>query len=1647
MPTDLFNPPPITLGDLRPHAAMPGIAPIRLPTKLGFWGDLVPSVFRRETSGGSFIQAVSRDVLDEPDPSFDPRKLLGLEAGVTPQKLADARGMTVGAARAILASRSFGEFLSLNATIAKEHRDAFVEEQFGFWSNLAAGLVTGLADPVSYIPIGGQAVKGFQVAKQGLRSGIVAFAKQVPRHFVEGAKVGAIATALSEVSLQATQLDRHTEESLVNIGAGAVFAGGLRTLGAGVGAALSARAFKEDVALGGVQKHKITDLSSSDIVGPGPDPKASKEAANNAIARMMADDALMSAEAKSALDEAAAARKIMDEEGPLLDPIARKLVGGSHMAPIMTDVVNVYRNSGEAAGEAALRSRDWGVELPESWYSEVHKKIVALLPETDPTPSRSVSPDLAAVASGKESTQRDSIKKEVLSDIASGEPSKYLYHTSGVIEPITKGGLKAGGVSGTPMIEAGYGEVVHVFRKDDIPNPGDGGDVSLIAGYKPAKPIATFTYRELGIDPDDLPIGARGMEIGAEAEPPSARTPQEEAVARGIEAKHQAEIASAYGLSGGDNTQSASGKARGSDDPEGFAERNYDPAEAAERLIADQEKRERGESEPERMMAALEKAEASTPEEKLAWAKARFEKTRDPLLFRYINEAGEAPGKATVPSREDIKKMTPAYRNQATGEVFVSDGPGEGHVRFAERLGLKAENLNRNSGIEDKSWKGPWSIDGHDYGMADSAGKFYSMPELDGVMRSRTAGPLAVETDSVLKSKLHPGMEFLISGYGYRVKPDGTIVPDGRVPKGGVETPLSFEDAAIRIDKGSLDLTSRREYSAKADADISNSRNYELLGSGGVGIAIARLVSPIAKMAQSASLVARDALNKLMTVSAHIAAQVAGISGEAPVQVRAEVLRNKWATTYAAANDIRLGLKDKLDEAAFGKLVSHYLIDKNLVTEGTVGKDVFAAVSQAADIIRKDFLDHFGLEAKKVFKDFEFEPGYFPRHAVRELVDSEGFIDDIAADIWASWQKTGQAGKKSMDDARNIAFHIQNQWLSQVTDGGSMRDAIVSSDFYTKWTKNLREAGIEDEAIAAIIKDVQKAEAAVNTEKGFASRADLGERINDAMLASAKARGIDTSKIQSMSMQMLDDIYSNRTGFVADELAFRAFTRERSVELSPAMIAKYTDTNLKRVMLRYARQAAGDIEITRTFGDPLMQGAMMEIRADFQKQIDDAVVKGHTGIAAKLQKEMDWTIDRLSKFRDDVRGVLNVPSDPNHWYGRGLSLFRGAAYLVQSGGFLLSNLADAYQAGVTVGMKKLFWNGWSKYVTDSTLRKLTQREARLAAEGMEGHTARMIVGLEDVEHGVGTVNAAELGVRKGAQIASWVNLMAPFQDLVQNVNFAAGQHWLLSGLADMADGKALNKGDQLWFSKLGVTSEVAKAILAERPHWIDRRGNLVANTKAWSNPSAAAAFRNVMHHAGKLNRVMAEIGDKPLFFSSNLGKSIGQFKAYAFGSASKIALMRLQQRDARVLTTTVAQLGVGLMAYGLKQWAVGKNPTDHPEQAIGHAIEYSGLTFYLGEADRIMRTMSGDAIGINPLGRSVEGKFFSPADAMEAVAGPSFGLASDLVGGLTGAASAVMGRGPMHPDAIHDLRQAIPFNNAMILKQIINKAEKAVGGR
>lgn len=215
--------------DLNEVIATRGPAPLHFPSQgLASGPDpgrdvsLVGAWMRRENFLGSAITARLRmrgpDAPEDPD--FDAEEMLHL--------MGLSRQLPGRAYEYLAEARNFQDFHTRYRRFQLEQRDQSRIESASFLANLGVGIATSILDPVTFIPVGGAAVRAGQAAK-GVRVAAL-LGTHAERHLgIAGrtALAGGATMSALELGLHAGQVARTGEESLVNIAGGALLAGGM----------------------------------------------------------------------------------------------------------------------------------------------------------------------------------------------------------------------------------------------------------------------------------------------------------------------------------------------------------------------------------------------------------------------------------------------------------------------------------------------------------------------------------------------------------------------------------------------------------------------------------------------------------------------------------------------------------------------------------------------------------------------------------------------------------------------------------------------------------------------------------------------------------------------------------------------------------------------------------------------------------------------------------------------------------------------------------------------------------------------------------------------------------------------------------------------------------------------------------------------------------------------------------------------------------------------------------------------------------------------------------------------------------------------------------------------------------------------------
>ncbi|MDW9762148.1 hypothetical protein GOB02_21665 [Sinorhizobium meliloti] len=368
----------------------------------------------------------------------------------------------------------------------------------------------------------------------------------------------------------------------------------------------------------------------------------------------------------------------------------------------------------------------------------------------------------------------------------------------------------------------------------------------------------------------------------------------------------------------------------------------------------------------------------------------------------------------------------------------------------------------------------------------------------------------------------------------------------------------------------------------------------------------------------------------------------------------------------------------------------------------------------------------------------------------------------------------------------------------------------------------------------------------------------------------------------------------------------------------------------------------------------------------------------------------------------------------------------------------ISAIPDMGKVVFTHGLTSTFRDGFIPMIRNFKGFRLAAKEVKQAGTALDMILDSRAMALADITGDFGRHSKFERGIKAMSSRFGVASLMAPWNASMKQFAGLVTMTNVLKASQRVANGTATEK-DITRLAASSINEDLAKRIAAQfGKHGDEQDGILLAKAADWSDRSAREAFRAAV--VRDVDRIIVTPGqDKPLWMSTELGKTIGQFKSFGISSMQRTALAGLQQRDAATLNGVLVMLGLGAMTYWAKQTAAGQPLSDNPAQWAVEAFDKSGLTGYLMEANNMSEKLTRGRVGFSALtgeqvsryaSRNVTGAFLGPTpDAIADI----FQISGSIFAGDTTKAD------------LRKARQLIPGQNLFYFRELFNQVEGATG--
>lgn len=533
---------------------------------------------------------------------------------------------------------------------------------------------------------------------------------------------------------------------------------------------------------------------------------------------------------------------------------------------------------------------------------------------------------------------------------------------------------------------------------------------------------------------------------------------------------------------------------------------------------------------------------------------------------------------------------------------------------------------------------------------------------------------------------------------------------------------------------------------------------------------------------------------------------------------------------------------------------------------------------------------------------------------------------------------------------------------------------------------------------------------------------------------------LSRAEIEAISDEVIDTILGTADGrillprvFGGGDAGPRGALKARTLRIPDAEIADFLERDIEHIARSYTRTMSADIELTRKFGSVDMAETVAKINDEANARIESATTEAQR---RKIHAERDEALRDVQGIRDRLRGTYAMPSNPDGILVRSGRLARNLNYMTKLGGATISAFSDLAKPIMNYGLTSVFRDGFVPLIRSLQSVKVAGTEAREAGTAYDMVLDTRAMSFGEIADDYGRGSKFERAVSGAASRFGVASLLSPWTDMMKQFSTLIIMNNFLRAAGEVATGTASKKIIGR-LAASNISPDMAKRIVAQfEKHGDVVKGNRHANTGDWTDPQAVEAFRAMI--VREVDKTIVTVGqDKPLWISTELGKTIGQFKSFAFSSVQKTLFAGLQQRDAATLNGVLAMLGLGLLSHVTYSKVSGREIDWDPKVLAANALDKSGLMGWLMEANNFAEKASSGRIGLSALtGKEVTR--YQSRNITSALAGPTFGTVQDVLN--TGAAA--LSEKGLSGDDVHKARQAlIVGQNLFWLRTTLDKVE------
>lgn len=570
-------------------------------------------------------------------------------------------------------------------------------------------------------------------------------------------------------------------------------------------------------------------------------------------------------------------------------------------------------------------------------------------------------------------------------------------------------------------------------------------------------------------------------------------------------------------------------------------------------------------------------------------------------------------------------------------------------------------------------------------------------------------------------------------------------------------------------------------------------------------------------------------------------------------------------------------------------------------------------------------------------------------------------------------------------------------------------------------------------------KDVEKAIEKIDSKLiKTKENSEAYNKLIDEKLSLLIAKG-DEQAIDDYAERIADSVYDNIIGVDRNtttlpydtKIIARGPAKERTLTfVSDEELRPFLETDITQIAKAYNKVMATDIVLKRKFGDVNLEPQIKEVQNEYSELIAKAKTEKQ---AIKLQKEQEETIRILKALKDILRGNYGRPENPDSFLVKAGQISRMHNYVTKLGGVTISSFTDVARPIMVHGMERVFGKGLKNLVANLEGIKLSVKDAKEAGQLFEAITHHRAYALADMGNPYSSASNFEMAVDTLATNFSKANLLDFWNNYQKAFASVVTQQRLLDNIQNFSK---LKKNEKAYMALLGIDASNIGKLQEQVSKFSFKSENMpIANLEKWTDEEALRLYKNALNTDVDRTIVTKGAGDVPLLQNTELGKTILQFKSFAFAANQQVLIAGLQQADAAALSGIITALTAGMLVYHLKAKIAGRETSDNPKILISEALDRSGLLPILMEMNGVADMMG---VGVSSITGSQPLSRYASRNKYSSLFGPTFGgTGMDAI-----IISQALAKGEITESDAKAIRRNIPAQNLFYIRGLFDELEK-----